>query len=417
MSEPEEFSDPRIATYLKMIEEVEREHLDTKWVNPALSQDSRDEIAVLGESLTSLSTGLHARFEQERAIAEVSREITHGVYRDEVLDCTYDSFRPLIPYDRIGCALLERKDTILRAQWARIEYEQARLKVGYAAKMSGSSLQTIIETGKPRIINDLVEYLRLHPKSMATKLIVEEGVRSSLTCPLIARGRPIGFLFFSSTSANCYATVHQEVFLQMADLVSIAVEKSLIYEELSTLNRDLAQARTLLEYRATHDGLTGLLNHDAIIAEVVGRADEEPSWPYSQSRSLGVIMLDIDHFKVVNDTHGHPVGDQVLRSVSETLAAALRSSDFVGRYGGEEFLIVAEGYDEVGELRALAERLRFAIEQHLMVTDAGSIPITISVGLAVTIPDAREDAASLIRRADGALYEAKTTGRNRVAVA
>lgn len=400
-----------------MIEEVEREHLDPKWINPASGQAASDDIALLGESLTALSTGLDARFEQERAITKVSREIAHGLYRDEVLNSIYDSFRPLIPYDRIGCALLERKDTILRARWSRIEYEQAKLKVGYAAKMAGSSLQTIIETGKPRIINDLVEYLRRHPKSMATKLIVEEGVRSSLTCPLIARGRPIGFLFFSSTNAYCYEAAHQEVFLHMADLVSIAMEKSLLYEELSTLNRDLAQARTLLEYRASHDGLTGLLNHDAIIAEVMSRADEEPSWPYSQSRSLAVIMLDIDHFKAVNDTHGHPVGDQVLRSVSETLAAALRSSDFVGRYGGEEFLIVAEGYDEVGELQALAERLRFAIEQHLMVTDAGSIPITISVGLAVTNPDVREDAASLIRRADGALYEAKTTGRNRVAVA
>ncbi|MEI8081087.1 MAG: sensor domain-containing diguanylate cyclase [Actinomycetes bacterium] len=409
-------TDPRLAEYQEFLARVAQDHLDGVPARPWEAEGTDDAVGVLGESIVSVTSGLAARFEQERQFTALSMEIAHGVYRDEVLNHIYASFRPIIPYDRIGCALLERDQSVLRARWAHADYEKMRLKVGFAAKMVGSSLAQIIETGQPRIINDLVSYLAEHPNSMSTKLVVDEGIRSSLTCPLVAMGRPIGFLFFSSREFDRYATVHQDMFTKVADLVSIAVEKGIVYEELAALNRDLTQARALLEYRATHDGLTGLLNHEAIIGEVVRRVDDEESRPYSGEHSVGVIMLDIDHFKSVNDAYGHQSGDQVLRVVADCLSSRLRASDAIGRYGGEEFLVVAESLSEPNELPDLAQRLRIAIERELVVTDTASIPVTISVGLATLAEPGAEDSASLIRRADQALYQAKLAGRNRVVV-
>jgi transcriptional regulator with GAF, ATPase, and Fis domain len=117
-----------------------------------------------------------------------------GVELSEVLNRVYKSFRSLIPFDRIGLALLERNGAVLRARWGRSESTRICLKPGYAASIEGSSLRTIIETGQPRILNDLEDHLKAHPNSAATALMVEEGMRSSLTCPLIAMGKPIGFL-------------------------------------------------------------------------------------------------------------------------------------------------------------------------------------------------------------------------------
>lgn len=408
--------DPRIASYREFLERVTRDSRDTKATDAALAQGPKDEVGALGESIVLMASKLADRSEQGRQLANVSREIVTGLEVDEVLDSIFDSFRPLVPYDRIGCALLERDGTIARARWSRSDNRTQRLKAGFSAKMAGSSLQAILDTGEPQIVNDLEGYAERHPGSVSAKLIVAEGMRSNITCPLISKGKPLGFLFFSSTADNCYTLAQRDMFLRLSDLVSIAISKGLVYEEMARLNEDLAEARTALEYRATHDDLTRLLNHAAIIAELVKRTDDETIWPYTEARSLCVIMIDIDEFKAVNDTFGHPVGDRTLRLVADSLAAQLRSSDRIGRYGGEEFLVVAETYEPTEPL-ALAERLRVWVETHPVVAKSGSAPITISLGLAVPEPGVREDCDSLIRRADHALYKAKGAGRNRVVVA
>jgi signal transduction histidine kinase len=102
--------------------------------------------------------------------------------------------------------------------------------------MQGSSLQAIIDTGRPRILNDLKAYLLEHPQSISTSLIVDEGMRSSLTCPLIAMGKPVGFMFFSSTESETYRNAHVEIFMQIAGQLSVIVEKSRLYQQLMELN-------------------------------------------------------------------------------------------------------------------------------------------------------------------------------------
>lgn len=407
--------DPRIAIYRDALDQIEAGHLDVKLEADRVLASPKDEIALLGESIISLAASLTTLFEHERKSNEISREIAQGITVEDVLERIYSSFSSIIPYNRIGCALLERNGTIARAHWARTDGRPPKLKVGYSAKMAGSSLQAILESGEPRIINDLNEYYAAHPQSMSTRLILAEGARSSLTCPLVTRGRPTGFLFFSSNSVDTYAAVHQDVFMHLADLMSVAIEKSVLYSKIFASNQALEKAQVELTFQASHDSLTGLLNHAAILEELADRTDNQSIWPYTDMRSVGVLMLDIDNFKSVNDTYGHPTGDQVLRSVADILALQLRSSDRIGRYGGEEFLVTAEIFGE-HEPIGLAERLRVAIARNPIATEKADIPITISVGVAIPEPHIREGSHSLIRRADRALYLAKQAGRDRVVV-
>ena len=189
--------------------------------------------------IQSLFVFLESRIEEQRRLREVTIKANAGVLLDDILYHIYDSFRLLVPYDRIGMALLEQSGTYLRARWARSSASQLRLQRGYGAPMAGSSLQTIIETRQPRIINDLEVHLAEHPDSGSTRLIVEEGFRSSLTCPLIALGKPVGFLFFSSVSPGTYRTTHVNTYLKIAEQISVIVEKGRLYEELNRCNQIL----------------------------------------------------------------------------------------------------------------------------------------------------------------------------------
>ena len=172
------------------------------------------------------------------------------------------------------------------------------------------------------------------------------------------------------------------------------------------LQDELLSAREALLKQATHDALTGLKNR-ARIREIL--ADQMKTAQQAGS-PLGVIMLDLDKFKQVNDVHGHAAGDLVLIAASERVQNVLDESDAVGRYGGEEFLIVAPKAPE--DLAALAERVRAAIAAEPVPSGAALLTVTASLGYASYCP--KVDAETLLRAADEALYRAKHQGRNRV---
>ena len=197
-----------------------------------------DEIGLLGREILELGQILERQFEEINMLARVTEKVNAGLLLDEVLNHVYESFRPIIPYNRIGFSLLVEEEGVLlvRARWACSDAPELKITKGYEAQLEGSSLQTIMETSKPRILNDLAAYLTAHPKSESTQKIVEEGMRSSLTCPLVARGKPIGFMFFSSFQPNTYKDAHVELFQQIAGQLAVIVEKSRLYQQLVELN-------------------------------------------------------------------------------------------------------------------------------------------------------------------------------------
>ncbi|MBF0408531.1 MAG: GAF domain-containing sensor histidine kinase [Candidatus Riflebacteria bacterium] len=169
-------------------------------------------------------------------ISGILHRIVSGLTMSQVLDSVYEEFQSFIPFHRMGCAVIEENGQIVRSVWARTTVEKIFLPVGYDAPLRGSSLENIVITGKTRIINDLNEYLSDHPDSDSTKLILKEGIRSSLTCPLINDGKAIGLLFFSSMNTDTYKDIHSELFLELAEYISVSLFKARAYEKLKEMN-------------------------------------------------------------------------------------------------------------------------------------------------------------------------------------
>jgi two-component system, cell cycle response regulator len=178
------------------------------------------------------------------------------------------------------------------------------------------------------------------------------------------------------------------------------------------LQAELIAARDALREQATTDALTGVANRRTIL-ETLGTEVERC---HHLGASCAVVFIDLDDFKRVNDTHGHLAGDTVLRSSAATLRSMLRPYDLLGRYGGEEFVVLLPGCDEEGA-RAAAERLRSAIASAAVVLGEVTVRITCSLGVALGAPGARWDRDSLLATADAAMYQAKDRGRDQVVVA
>ncbi|MBI4962365.1 MAG: diguanylate cyclase [Desulfomonile tiedjei] len=177
------------------------------------------------------------------------------------------------------------------------------------------------------------------------------------------------------------------------------------------LQEDLMAALAASEFQATHDTLTGLWNRRAILEILQKELDRSRR----ETAPLGLVMLDLDHFKQVNDSYGHQAGDAVLGDVARMMTSSLRSYDSAGRYGGEEFIMVLPGCN-AQDSKVIAERLRLLATATPIETSGGVLSVTISLGVAATDGSGHCEASSLIREADEALYSAKRQGRNRVEV-
>jgi diguanylate cyclase (GGDEF)-like protein len=175
------------------------------------------------------------------------------------------------------------------------------------------------------------------------------------------------------------------------------------------VQNELIAAREAMRRQATRDSLTGVYNHSAIL-EIL---DREMARSRREERSVGVVLADLDHFKRVNDNHGHLAGDAVLRGVSDRAIAAMRPYDLIGRYGGEEFLVVLPGCDGSATVK-VCERIRERIAEKPIAGDGEAVTVSLSLGATVFGPPWMGDAVELVRAADVALYRAKAAGRNRV---
>jgi diguanylate cyclase (GGDEF)-like protein/PAS domain S-box-containing protein len=182
--------------------------------------------------------------------------------------------------------------------------------------------------------------------------------------------------------------------------------------QLKAVEAALMEAREELEFKAAHDSLTSLLNRGAILELLV----RELARCARVNGSTAVLLGDLDHFKKINDQHGHPIGDEVLRAVACRLVGTVRAYDLVGRYGGEEFMVVLPGCSAPDALLR-AEQLREAISASPVPTAHGAMRITISIGVLATQDRGQPTADDILREVDAALYAAKASGRNRCALA
>jgi len=242
-----------------------------------------------------------------------------------------------------------------------------------------------IESDEPFIVADT----HVDPRFRALPLVVEPPyVRSYIGVPLrTPAGYRIGTLCVMDTE------VRQPELEQIGILKDLA---ALVMDELE------------LRLAATTDGLTGALSRRAFL----GAAEHDLAQVRRHGGDLSCILLDLDHFKNINDTHGHAAGDRALQEVAMLLKSGVRKSDYVGRLGGEEFAVIMRGADAAVACD-IGERLRQRIMDARLPTQAGEVRVTVSVGVATLMP---QDAGieDLLHRSDKALYMAKTAGRNRL---
>jgi two-component system cell cycle response regulator len=212
-----------------------------------------------------------------------------------------------------------------------------------------------------------------------------------------------------STNGTFVNDVRVEKHSQLADGDRVVLGGS-VSLRFALVTEEERQALMRVYEAAMRDGLTGVLNRKALDQ----RLEAEIAFAVRHDAALSVVMLDVDHFKLVNDTHGHPAGDAVLREVAARLTDALRIEDVVGRYGGEEFLIVARDIN-LDQGAQLAERMRALIDSSPVVFEGKAIAVSASFGVAsLACSGAARDASALLAIADARLYEAKHAGRNRV---
>ncbi len=239
---------------------------------------------------------------------------------------------------------------------------------------------------------DPVLLRRLDPTDAPLPAILLPDARNVVVLPLYDETHPIGALLVERGNAN-RGRLEQRVLgvmQQFAAQASLALRRAWLIDE--------------LRRQAESDGLTGLANRrtfDSVIVRELERATR-------RSDPVGLLLIDIDHFKRLNDTHGHQAGDAVLRELAAKLRELARPFDTVARYGGEEFAVILPDCPEEGAM-IVAERIRMSVDG-----GAFSVPITVSIGVAGESAGGR-DAQALIRAADAALYAAKRAGRNRVA--
>jgi two-component system cell cycle response regulator len=221
-----------------------------------------------------------------------------------------------------------------------------------------------------------------------------DKARSVLVLPLVRGEQVLGTVTLVSSRPKAYPPAAREMLRVISHQVGVSLQNARMYQS--------------MELRATTDGLTGLTNHRAFQE----RLEQLHALAERTGQKFSIILTDIDHFKSVNDTYGHPVGDQVLKRVAAIFAQRARKVDIVARYGGEEFVIVLPDTDGEGAA-VFANRLREEIAAQTIASENGSFSVTLSLGVAEYPGDGR-DRHELIEKADQALYYCKEHGRNRV---
>jgi diguanylate cyclase (GGDEF)-like protein len=274
---------------------------------------------------------------------------------------------------------------------------------GWAREFEGRDVAINERTWTAWVLNSAEEFQVLDDvtgqRERMPILVLDEGsgrAESLLAVPLRSGDRNLGALMLMGKRGD-FSTAQGRVLQLLANQAAASLSTILMSERNKLL--------------AVKDGLTGLSNRRSFTEELARSVKRQDR----QGGSFALVLLDIDHFKKLNDTFGHPAGDEALRKVAATLTSVMREGDVAARYGGEEFAVILPGSDETGAMN-LAERLREAIPKNPFIHEGTQLKITASLGVAVW-PAAGKTPEAILSAADRALYAAKGAGRNRVVAA
>ena len=331
--------------------------------------------------------------EQMAALNRISLVITEGLDMEQLLPRIHEQCKQITPIDAFYVALYDesthQRQVVYfydRGQYVTTPPTDIRIAPGLTGY--------IIETRQTLYLPD-----SLDPNNPPPVPLIRTGGQPSRTfvgVPLILRDQVIGVISMQSYQPNAYTSQQIHMLEMIAVQAAIAIQNSQLYEEVQRL--------------AITDELTGLPNRRVLFE----KGENEVIRARRFEHPLSVMMIDIDHFKLVNDRFGHAVGDQVLRQIAQAFRQHLRNTDIAARYGGEEFVILLPETDQSLAIQ-VAERLRAAVVDCGASAGAEQVHVTVSLGVAVL--DANTpNFSKLVSHADQALYLAKDRGRNRVMI-
>jgi len=366
-----------------------RTHLAIRGLQTELQQTNLD----LARRLKELGEAQAAEKEQ-RILAETLRDsiaaINSTLDYDEVLDLILKNLERVVHSDASSIALID-ENHLVSVKHSR-GYEQFNIQEYIQSIQVPAdhfpNWKTVIRDRLVLSISDT----ETDPNWVS--LPVTAWIRSYICAPIINQNQVIGILNLDSSTPDFFHPHHAERVRAFADQAAIAIEKANLFRETQRL--------------AITDGLTGIFNN----RHVRELAESELNRSRRYGREVSAIFFDIDHFKQINDQYGHQTGDLALREITELCRSLIRESDILGRYGGEEFLIIAPETGEI-EVMKIAERIRQSLEEHRIMSEFGEIQLTISLGVVCYEPGMALTFSEFIRRADQALYQAKNQGRNR----
>ncbi|MFN3490956.1 MAG: diguanylate cyclase, partial [Anaerolineales bacterium] len=326
--------------------------------------------AVKSENLRKASAAISETLESDKAIARILEQL-----------------KLVIPYDSASVQLIENNELkIVGGSGFKMLKEVLEMRF----PIPGDNPNTVvIETSKPYILGDV------QSQYSAFREPQNQHIHSWLGVPLSVQDKIIGLLAIDSAKPNNFTEEDANLALVFANQVAVALENARIYQE--------TQAQAIM------DTLTKIYNRRGLfqLGEFEFQRARRINRPFS------VMILDIDHFKRINDQYSHAIGDQILQSFAERCQKNLRTIDLFGRYGGEEFVILLPETN-LQAAQVIAERLRQSIMNAPFASDAGGLRITASIGIAEAHQN--EDLNNLVQRADAALYKAKNSGRNCVVI-
>ncbi|WP_428263533.1 diguanylate cyclase [Haliangium sp.] len=365
---------------------------------------TEDELAVLGSATEQVLRYIQSeqvflaversKYEHER-FYHASAMLCRALTLDDVLETAFDAASEIVGYDVAAI-------TIYEAERKRHRVYSVRVGPDAGDMFRPEALADLEFRDNAGLVSMVVKNKHYLPAGgelrdlsspVYTKQVRFKGAESLVVLPLLSADEAIGTFMLAARERHQFGKDVREMLGIIANQVAVSLQNGMMYAKMETM--------------ATTDGLTGLTNHRTFqsrLADMLDRAERT-------RQPISLLLCDVDHFKKVNDTYGHPVGDEVLRQVARVLERSVRKIDVPARYGGEEFAVVLEATGSDGAMR-LADRIRKDVGDLVIDSDKGPFQITMSIGVASFPDDARERAV-LIERADASLYNAKETGRNR----